>query len=69
MKKVDEILEQERERIEKYMTESSFDKYIAVVQDELLVKHMSELLDKPSGLNYILKNNIVKDMSLLYKLY
>lgn len=66
---VNTIIEQEKYRIEKYMTESSFDKYIAVVQDELLVKNMNALFAKGSGLSFILKNHVVKEMKLIYKLF
>ena len=67
--KVDKILEEEKYRVEKYMEESSFNQFISVVQQELLVKNMNIVLNNPSGLNFILKNNILGDMKLIYKLY
>lgn len=69
LKKVEQVIEEEKERIERYLKESSFDKYIAVVQDELLVKNMQTLFNKPSGLTYILNNHIIWQMKLIYKLY
>lgn len=69
MRKVENIIDGEKERIDKYLKESSFERYIAVVQDELLVKNMNTLLNKPSGLSYMLNNHVVKDMKLLYRLY
>lgn len=69
MRKVDQIIEQEKERVERYLKESSFDRFIAVVQDELLVKNMEALLNKNTGLNYMLSNHFVSEMFLLYRLY
>ena len=69
LKKVEVILEQERERVEKYLKDSQSQKIISVVEDELLVKNMEQILDKPTGLEYILNNNIVSQMQLLYRLY
>ena len=67
--KVEMIIDQEKFRIEKYMKESSFDRYIAVVQDELLVKNMEQLLSKSTGLEHMLSNHTIKSMKLVYKLY
>lgn len=67
--KVESIIEEEKDRTERYLKESSFDKYIAVVQDELLVKNMNVILHKNTGLDHILTNHIVRDIKLLYKLY
>lgn len=67
--KVESVIEEEKDRTERYLKQSSFDKYIAVVQDELLVKNMRQLLHKATGLEFILTNHIVKDIRLLYQLY
>ena len=67
--KVDKFIEEEKFRIDKYLKESSFDRFISVVQQELLVKNMNTILNKPSGLSFILNNHIVKDMRLIHKLY
>lgn len=69
LKKIERIIEEEKERADRYMKESTCEKFIAVVQDELLVKNLTNLLDKNSGLDYILENHIVKDMHLIYRLY
>jgi cullin 1 len=62
--KVDLILEQER-----VLKENEFGEFALIVQDELLVKNMENLFNKPTGLSYILKNHSVDDIKLLYKLY
>jgi len=51
------------------MQESSFDRFLSVIREELLVKNMEQLFGKSSGLDFILKNHIIKDMKLIYKLY
>lgn len=66
---VENIVEQEKFRIEKYMPESSFDRYLIVIQDELLIKNINLVFEKPTGIQHILQNHIVKDMKLIYKLY
>ena len=66
--KVDRIIEEEKDRVEKYLL-SSFDQFISVVQQELLVKNMDAILSKPSGLYFILNNHIVKNMKLIHNLY
>lgn len=67
--KVDRIIEEEKERVTKYLIESSYDLFLSVVQQELLVKNMDAILDKPSGLHFILNNHIVKNMKLIHNLY
>lgn len=69
LRKVDQIIDEEKFRIEKYFNETSFDRFVAVVQQELLVNNINAVFSKPSGLNFILKNHIVKDMRLIHKLY
>lgn len=67
--KVEKVIEEEKEMIDKYLKESTIERYIAVIQDELLVTNMKDLLHQDSGINYILHNHIVKSIRLIYKLY
>ncbi|KAK5775872.1 hypothetical protein PVK06_043826 [Gossypium arboreum] len=65
-----ECLRKERERVSNYLHSSSETKLLEKVQHELLVTYANRLLEKEhSGCRALLRDDKVKDLSRMYRLY
>ncbi|OMP06647.1 hypothetical protein COLO4_07999 [Corchorus olitorius] len=66
----EECLKKERDRVSHYLHSSSETKLSEKVQNELLVTHANQLLDKEnSGCRALLRDDKVEDLSRMYRLY
>uniref|UniRef100_A0A7E4UWK1 CULLIN_2 domain-containing protein n=1 Tax=Panagrellus redivivus TaxID=6233 RepID=A0A7E4UWK1_PANRE len=69
VRKVNECLTEEKERAERYLDPITGGKILQVLQKELIVAHMHTIVDlENSGLVFMLNNDRVDDMKLLYQL-
>jgi len=69
VRKVNECLLEEKERADKYLDAITGSKILAVLQDELIVKHMHTVVEmENSGLVFMLNNDRIEDLKLLYEL-
>ncbi|XP_053229054.1 cullin-4B isoform X2 [Podarcis raffonei] len=64
---VNKRLEEETDRIITYLDQSTQKPLIATVEKQLLGEHLTAILQK--GLNHLLDENRIKDLSLLYQLF
>ncbi|KAL3834094.1 hypothetical protein ACJIZ3_008830 [Penstemon smallii] len=70
MLKAEECLNKEKERVSYYLHSSSETILLEKVQNELLVVHTNQLLEKEhSGICILLKNDKVGDISRMYRLF
>ena len=61
---------EERERLQRYLTWGDIhDSLIKEFKREMLLNHQSTLLDRESGIRYLLNQDRQDDLSLLYALY
>ena len=61
---------EERERLQRYLTWGDIhDSLIKEFKREMLLTHQSTLLDRESGIRYLLNQDRQEDLSLLYSLY
>ncbi|XP_015282559.1 PREDICTED: cullin-4B [Gekko japonicus] len=64
---VNKRLEEEQDRIITYLDQSTQKPLIATVEKQLLGEHLTAILQK--GLNHLLDENRIQDLSLLYQLF
>uniref|UniRef100_A0A670Z609 Cullin family profile domain-containing protein n=1 Tax=Pseudonaja textilis TaxID=8673 RepID=A0A670Z609_PSETE len=64
---VNKRLEEEADRIITYLDQSTQKPLIATVEKQLLGEHLTSILQK--GLNHLLDENRIQDLSLLYQLF
>ncbi|NXN07487.1 CUL4B protein, partial [Indicator maculatus] len=64
---VNKRLEEEADRIITYLDQSTTKPLIATVEKQLLGEHLTAILQK--GLNHLLDENRIQDLSLLYQLF
>ncbi|KAJ7977521.1 cullin 1 [Quillaja saponaria] len=70
MLKAEECLRRERDRVSHYLHSSSEQKLVEKVQNELLVVYETQLLEKEhSGCRSLLRDDMVEDLSRMYRLY
>jgi cullin 1 len=70
MLKAEEALQQEKERVQKYFNSSSEPKLLRVVEQEILEKRETVLLEKEgSGCKVLLQNDKVEDLSRMFRLF
>ncbi|KAK7284680.1 hypothetical protein RJT34_19430 [Clitoria ternatea] len=70
MRKAEDCLKRERDRVTHYLHSSTEQKLVEKVQHELLVTHASQLLEKEnSGCRALLRDDKVEDLSRMYTLY
>ncbi|KAK9153137.1 hypothetical protein Sjap_000617 [Stephania japonica] len=70
MKKVEDCLKREKDRVSHYLHSSSEQKLLREVQNELLVVYASQLLEKEhSGCHALLRDSKVEDLSMMYRLF
>ena len=70
MKKAEERLAEETERVEHYLDESTHPKIKEVAERELIAKHMRPLAEmETSGIVAMLEDSKVADLARAYKLY
>ncbi|XP_052193381.1 cullin-1-like [Diospyros lotus] len=70
MRKVEECLKKERDRVSQYLHSCTEQKLVEKVQKELLVVHGCQLLEKEhSGCQALLKDNKVDDLSTMHRLF
>lgn len=67
--KCDSVLQAETQRCESYLHRNTIEPLTRASYNELLHNHQSVLLNKPTGLNYMLDNKLLNDLSKLFKLY
>lgn len=69
VRKVNDCLHEEKERSDRYLDNVTEAKIMNVLQQELIVSHMQTVVDmENSGLIYMLNNNCMEDLKLLYGL-
>eukprot|EP01091_Cochliopodium_minus_P013835 TRINITY_DN4561_c0_g1_i1.p1 TRINITY_DN4561_c0_g1~~TRINITY_DN4561_c0_g1_i1.p1 ORF type:complete len:746 (-),score=260.77 TRINITY_DN4561_c0_g1_i1:27-2264(-) len=68
LKKVDNRIKEERERINYYLDNSSSHKIESILDKELLESHKNVFFSSVTGLNLFLLEDKINDLSLLYKL-
>ncbi|KAI1712969.1 cullin family domain-containing protein [Ditylenchus destructor] len=67
--KVNDCLQDETQRAERYLDKKTEEKIIAVLNEELVMKHMATVVDmENSGLVYMLVNDRIADLRALYEL-
>ncbi|KAI1702469.1 cullin family domain-containing protein [Ditylenchus destructor] len=67
--KVNDCLQDETQRAERYLDKKTEEKIIAVLNEELIMKHMATIVDmENSGLVYMLVNDRIADLRALYEL-
>uniref|UniRef100_A0A452TQJ4 Cullin family profile domain-containing protein n=1 Tax=Ursus maritimus TaxID=29073 RepID=A0A452TQJ4_URSMA len=64
---IKKLLEEEVHRVRTYLRLNTQKLLIAIVEKQLLGEHLSEVLQK--GLSYLLDENRIEDLSLLYQLF
>lgn len=70
IKKVEQRIEEESERAKHYLDESTEKKIVAVVEEELISRHMKTIVEmENSGVIHMLKANKIEDLSCMYKLF
>jgi len=70
MKKVETALRDEKLRVKHYLRPESCLKIQKVVEDEMITRHMTELLEKEgSGFRVLLANDMGQDLSRMYRLF
>lgn len=68
--KVEQRIEEESERAKHYLDESTEKKIVAVVEEELISRHMRTIVEmENSGVIHMLKANKIDDLSCMYKLF
>uniref|UniRef100_A0A914UJM3 Cullin N-terminal domain-containing protein n=1 Tax=Plectus sambesii TaxID=2011161 RepID=A0A914UJM3_9BILA len=69
VKKVEERIAEESERAKLYLDKSTESKILAVVDEELITKHMNTIVEmENSGIIHMLDNDRIEDLKRLYKL-
>ncbi|CAI9785623.1 unnamed protein product [Fraxinus pennsylvanica] len=70
MMKAEDCLKKEKDRVSHYLHSSSETKLLEKVQNELLVVHTNDLLEKEhSGCRALLRDDKVEDLSRIYRLF
>jgi cullin 3 len=70
IKRVEARITEEAERAKLYLDESTEQRIVDVVQDELIKKHMRTIVEmENSGVVYMLKNTKTEDLACMYKLF
>ncbi|XP_063228534.1 cullin-3 [Bacillus rossius redtenbacheri] len=70
IKKVEARIEEEAERAKHYMDESTEPRIVEVVEEELIRKHMTTIVEmENSGVVHMLKNRKTDDLACMYKLF
>ncbi|XP_057440709.1 cullin-1-like isoform X2 [Lotus japonicus] len=70
MLKAEDCLRKERERVPHYLHSSTEQKLVEQVENELLITHVSQLLEKEhSGCHVLLRDDKVEDLSRMFRLY
>ncbi|RZB48980.1 Cullin-1 isoform D [Glycine soja] len=70
MLKAEDCLRRERDRVSHYLHSSTEQKLVEKVQQEVLVIHANQLLEKEnSGCHALLRDDKVEDLSRMYRLY
>jgi cullin 3 len=69
VRKVNECLNDEKERADRYLDGTTEKKIMEVLHQELIIAHMQTVVDmENSGLVYMLNNDCIEDLKLLYGL-
>lgn len=69
MRKAEECLKKERDRVSRYLQSNSEEKLVEKVQDELLVVYATQLLEKEQSGCVLFRGNKVDDLSRMYRFY
>ncbi|KDO60737.1 hypothetical protein CISIN_1g043775mg, partial [Citrus sinensis] len=70
MRKAEECLKKERDRVSRYLQSNGEEKLVEKVQHELLVVYATQLLEKEqSGCGALFRGNKVDDLSRMYRFY
>jgi Cullin family len=63
-------LREEESRIERYLTWDSIkERLLSTFKEEMLYKHQSSLLDRETGIRYLLQHEKFDDLAVLFQLY
>lgn len=70
IKKVEARINEEAERAKHYLDESTENRIVEVVEEELIKKHMKTIVEmENSGVVHMLKNQKTEDLACMYKLF
>lgn len=70
LKRVEQRLEEEQDRIQSYLFVNSPSDLIKVVQNELVTRHMESILDmENSGFIHLVRNDCIQDLATMYNLF
>ncbi|GJD09260.1 Cullin-3A [Galdieria sulphuraria] len=70
LKRVEQRLVEEQDRIQNYLVINSPSELIKVVQDELVTRHMETILDmENSGFIHLVRNDCIQDLATMYNLF
>ena len=68
--KAHQYLRDEQSRVDRYLTWDSIkDRLFKTFKEEMLYKHQASLLDRETGIRYLLQHEKTDDISLLFTLY
>jgi cullin 3 len=70
LRRVEQRLEEEQDRIRSYLCLNSPADLIKVVQNELVTRHMETILDmENSGFVHLVRNDCIEDLATMYRLF
>lgn len=69
MRGAEKIIREERDMLRNFFNEESVELMMEKVQKALLVEPMKQILEMKSGLEYIMENEKIPDISCMFRLY
>ncbi|KAJ3223533.1 hypothetical protein HK099_001011 [Clydaea vesicula] len=70
LKRVEQRLKEEKDRIDRYLSHSTETKIIKIVENNLIKTHVTSLIEmENSGLVSLITNNKLSDLNLMFKLF
>eukprot|EP00300_Choanocystis_sp_HF-7_P014298 c18639_g1_i1.p1 GENE.c18639_g1_i1~~c18639_g1_i1.p1 ORF type:complete len:762 (-),score=158.08 c18639_g1_i1:96-2345(-) len=69
LRMVNDRLGEEEARVEQYLDKSTLDKIRATVERELVQTHLDTLIEMDTGVNYMLTNALIDDLTLMYRIF